>query len=211
MANEQIPDDFDKLWQNQPQESPGVSLDDLRRKMDRFKRRIFWRNIREYVAGAIVVAWYSYYAWRFSGLLLRFGSGLTIAGALYVMYQLHRRGSAEPAPADLGRSTYVEFHRSELVRQRDALRTVWSWYLLPFVPGLAVFLAGLARSAMNTAQVVGHPLSALQVAGFVTGSASFVVVVFVGVWMLNRWSVTKLQAQIDELDVMARDSGVGKN
>lgn len=211
MANEQVPHDFDKLWQNQPQESPHVSLDDLRRKMDRFERKIRWRNIREYIAGAIVVVGFGYYLWRFSELLLRIGSGLTIVGALYVMFQLHRRAFSEPRPADLGRSNYIEFHRRELVRQRGALQAVWSWYLLPFVPGLAVFLAGLVQSAMSAAQFAGHPLSALQVAGFITGSVSLVVVVFVGVWMLNRWCATKLQAQIGELDSMAQDSSAGKS
>ena len=67
-----------------------------------------------------------------------------IAGALTVMFELHRRGSARTAPADLGLSTCIDFHRKSLERQRDALRTVWIWYLLPFVPGLAIFEIGSA-------------------------------------------------------------------
>jgi len=173
--------------------------------MHKCERKIFWRNLREYIAGAVVVAAFAYYEWIFPGLLLRIGSALIILGTLYVMYQLHRRASAEPAPADLGSSTYLEFHHRQLVRQRDALRAVWLWYLLPFVPGIAVFLAGLAQSAMNQARFAGHPLNMLQVAGFIGGSATFVVVVFVGVWLLNRWCVTKLQARIDDLDALKRD------
>ena len=36
----------------------------------------------------------------------------------------------------------LEFHRSELVRQRDLLRSVWWWYLLPFVPGMLLIPVG---------------------------------------------------------------------
>jgi hypothetical protein len=205
MANEQVSREIEKLWQSQTPEPPHISLEDLRGRMQRFERKVFWRNIREYVAGAIVVVVYGCYEWRFPELLLRIGSGLTIAGTLFVMFQLHRRASAETAPADLGRSTYVEFHRKELLRQRDALRAVWWWYLLPFVPGLGIFLAGLAQRAVNAARLAGHPLSALQIADFIAVSGSFIVVVFAGVWLLNRWSSGRLQKEIDALDALTRD------
>lgn len=205
MASEHDSTEFEKLWQNQPSETPRISIGELRDRMHRFERKIFWRNIREYIAGVFVVAGYAYYEWKFSALLMRIGSGLTIAAALYVMYQLHRRASSEPAPGELGRATYIAYHRRELLRQRDALRSVWSWYLLPFVPGFGVFLTGLAQSAINNARFAGYPLSVLHVAEFVAGSASFVIVVFVGVWLLNRSAAGRLQAQIDGLDAMARD------
>ena len=205
MASEQIPEEAEELWRSQPPEMPRISLDDLHRRLRKFERTIFWRNTREYLAGAIVVAGFAFYEWKFPGPLLRVGSGLTIAGALFVMFQLHRRASAKTAPDDLGRNTYVAFHRRELVRQRDALRAVWSWYLLPFVPGLMVFLAGLIQSAVNTAQMAGRALGAFQVTAFAAGCASFVIAVFVGVWFVNRWAAARLQAQIDELDASTQD------
>jgi hypothetical protein len=173
--------------------------------MHKFERKIFWRNIKEYVAGAIVVAGFGYYEWRFPAPLMRIGSGLIILATFYVLHQLHRRASAEPLPADLGRSTFIEFHRRQLIRQRDAIQSVWSWYLRPFVPGLAFFLAGLTQSAMNIARVAGHPLSALHVVQYIAVSASFVVVVFLGVWYLNRWTAHRLQAQIEDLEALTRN------
>jgi hypothetical protein len=205
MTNDRISSDFGQLWRSQATESPRISSEDLRRRMRKFERKIFWRNIVEYAAGAVGIATYGYYEWKFPGLLLRIGSALVILGTLYVMYQLHRRASAEPVLADLGRSTYVEFHQSQLVRQRDALRAIWSWYLLPFIPGFAVFLAGMTRSAMARAQATGHPLSALQVAGFVGGATCFLTVLFVGIWLFNRWAANKLQAKIDELEALAQE------
>lgn len=187
------------LWQSQPTEPPRMSPEDLRGRMRSFERRIFWRNLREYVAGAIVLIAFGYYEWLFPALLLRIGSTLTIAGTLYVMYQLHRRASARISPADAGMKSCLEYHRQELERQRDALRAVWSWYLLPFVPGMAVFLAG-----MMVNQWRAHPgLLLPTLAGFGL-LALIMAAVFFAVWKLNQWSAKKLQVQIDELDALMR-------
>ena len=145
------------LWQSQPTEPPRMSPEELRSRMHRFERRIFWRNLREYAAGVVVLIVFGYYEWLFPALLQRIGSTLTIAGTLYVMYQLHRRASARISPADAGMKSCLEYHRQELERQRDALRAVWSWYLLPFVPGMAVFLAGMMVKSMEGASGPASP------------------------------------------------------
>lgn len=199
MINESAPSEMNNLWQSQPTEPPRISPEDLRRKMRNFERRIFWRNLREYTAGALVVAAFGFYEWKLPALLLRVGSGLTIAGALYVMFQLHRRASVRPAPADLGLSTCINFHQQALERQRDALRSVWSWYLIPFVPGLAVFLVGTAAN-----QWAAHPMSLGHLVmgyGILVGC---VAVVFFAVWKLNQSAAEKLQAQIDELTALCK-------
>ncbi|MDP9051883.1 MAG: hypothetical protein M3O31_14365 [Acidobacteriota bacterium] len=194
MTNESSSSDIRDLWQSQPTEPPRISLEDLRGKMQKFERRIFWRNIREYAGGVFVVAAFGFCEWKLPALLLRLGSGLTIAGALYVMFQLHRRASIHPAPADLGLKTCLQFHRQSLERQLDALRTVWSWYLLPFIPGLAVFFMG---TAVN--QWTAHPVGMGQL---LMGYGILVILVgavFLAVWKLNQRAADKLQAQIDEM------------
>lgn len=193
MTNESPSNDMKNLWQSQPTEPPRIRPEELRRKMNNFERRIFWRNVREYAAGAVVIAIFGYYEWRFHALLVRLGSGLIIAGTLYVMYQLHQRASTRPAPADLGLSTCIEFHRKSLERQRDALRTVWSWYLLPFVPGLAVLVIG---SIVSQWAAQGH----LVINSFV--STGIMAAIFLAVWKLNRRAAGRLQTQIDELDAL---------
>ncbi|WP_263418421.1 hypothetical protein [Terriglobus albidus] len=163
--------------------------------MRKFERRIFWRNVREYAAGAVVIAAFTRYEWKFHGLLVRLGSGLIIAGTLYVMYQLHRRASLRPAPADMGLSPCIEFHRKTLERQRDALQTIWSWYLLPFVPGLTVFVVGsiLDRWAAHPENLEHLILNSL-------GPSAIMAAVFLVAWRLNRRAAARLQAQIDELN-----------
>jgi hypothetical protein len=200
MTNESPSTDLKNLWQSQPTEPPRIYPGQLRKKIDKFERRIFWRNLREYAAGLVVIAIFGFYEWRFRTLLVRLGSGMIIAGTLYVMYQLHRRASRRPAPAALGASTCIEFHRTSLERQRDALRTVWSWYLLPFVPGLSVLAIGSIAS-----QRAAHPGSLGQLVISVLASQGIIPALFFAVWKLNRRAAEKLQAQIDELNTYHED------
>lgn len=198
MTNESVSSGMKDLWQSQPAEPPKLSSEDLRRKMRGSERRIFWRNIREYAAGAFVIAAFGFYEWKLPTLLLRIGSGLTIAGTIYVMFQLHRRASVGPAPSDLGLSSCIDFYRRALERQRDALRAVWSWYLLPFIPGFTVFSIGTALNQRAARPGnLGHLVMGFGIlAGCVTA-------VFFGVWKLNQCGAKKLQSQIDELNELS--------
>jgi len=186
--------DVQGLWQSQPGEPGKISPEELSRKMHKFDRRIFWRNLREYVAGAFVVVCFGFYEWKLPGLLLRIGSGLIIAGTIYAMVQLHRRASVRSAPADLGLRPCIEFHRRELERQRNALLGIWSWYLLPFAPGFVVFFLGTMVSQWRW-----HPAGMSHLAmgyGILLG---MVGAVFFGIAKLNQRAAAKLQVQIDEM------------
>jgi hypothetical protein len=89
-------------------------------------------------------------------------------------------------PEDLGVTASIEFHRRELVRQRDMLRSVWRWYIAPIVPGLAVFLAGTMP-----------PHSPFWVYLLL---ALFFLVILGGIVWLNRRGADRLDRQIAELD-----------
>ena len=200
MINNYPSEDMESLWQSQAAEPLKLCPEDFQQKMRAFERKIFQRNAREYVACAVVIASFGYYEWRFHELVIRVASALIIAGALYVMFQIHRRASPQTVPADLGMSTCIDFYRTSLERQRDALRTVWTWYLLPFVPGLAVFLLG---SIMNQWAAHSGGLGHFVI-GFLSLPGITIAVYFV-VWKLNRLSAQRLQAEIDELNAL-RDS-----
>jgi hypothetical protein len=168
-----------------------MSLDEIRRKAQRFSRKIRRRNGREYVAAVFVVAIFGYYIWHYNEWFMRIGSGLVIAGTAYMVFQLHRRGSAASAPADLGLTTGLGFYRKELERQHALLNSVWRWYMGPFVPGLAVITLGAAFTKP------GRSPHAWMFAG------SYAVVVALAFWLvarLNQRCAGRLQRQIDELN-----------
>jgi hypothetical protein len=122
---------------------------------------------------------------------MRVGAGLVVLAVPYVAWQLHRRGSAEgiSAPGE----TLVDAYRRHLIRQRDAIRSVGSWYIGPFVPGLTLMWIGMWLGPLKP----GMPLERKQISLVITGV--FMIVVFVGVWLLNQWGARRLQKKIDEL------------
>jgi len=190
MSNEPNPDDLKSLWQNQEVEKVTITIDEIRRRAARFERRIYWRNLREYIAGAVAIA-VLLFQYRYAHGRQILAVLLMIAGTLLALVQLHRRGSARTVPADAGLRVSLAFHRAELERQRDALRQVWLWYLLPFVPGFVATLvvAAMARGITTWLIIFGVML----------------VIFLTGVWRLNEWAARKLDRKIQELRAMETD------
>jgi hypothetical protein len=179
--------DLNRVWQQQPIEEGSMTLDDIRTRVTAWERRIARRNLREYVAAVVVFAGFGFVAWRDPNWLVRIGAGLVVLGTCYVVWHLYTRGSTRAMPASLAARDCLDFHRSELVRQRDLLRSVWTWYLLPFVPGVAVMMIG--RVALEPGRRVA-----------VLASTALMAAVFVWVGRLNQRGARKLQAKIDALD-----------
>jgi len=189
------PDDLQQMWQTQPVEVTTMSIDEIRRKAGRFEHRIWWRNAREYAAMVLVMVCFGYYLYKFPHPAERAGSMLVIAGTLYIGWQLHKRASVRSAPVETGFTTCLEFHVRELERQRDALNSLWRWYLGPMIPGLVVFVAALTVSG-RAPERQQPALIALWLAIFAAS--------FWGVWKMNQRAARKLQRRIDELNAMGR-------
>lgn len=182
-----------KLWKDQPTDV-APDLRQVKRSADRLRRTIRARNGREYVAAGLVCAVFAGYFFVFANPLIRIASVLAIAGAVFVVIQLHRRASwREPSPEQLGASC-LEFHRAALVRQRDALKDAWAWYVLPFVPTAVLMQAGFA---MERPDAIGPLVTTAVVVFGVMGLIAW----------LNRVAARRLQREIERLDDLAATSG----
>lgn len=179
-------DDIKTLWQNQTTEYDPMPLEEVRKRAGNFHSKIYWRNMREYFVSVVVIVWFGYFLWTDPTPLVRAGNAMMIAGTVYMMWQMHRRGAAGSLPVGVSASAWMDFYRRELVRQRDALRSIWKWYLAPFVPGIILILVGRAIQFQGKLTPV-----------FVT--AAICIAVFAGIWALNAWVARKLQRRIDEL------------
>ena len=166
-----------------------MPLEEIRKKADKFHSSVRRRNIREYVGAAFVVLVFGFYIWIFPSPLMRIGSALIIAGMFFVKWQLYKRGTTDALPVGDSASTWTDYYRRELVRQRDALQQVWKWYLGPLVPGLVMFLVGVSLQTPHAAQKQT----------WIAGTTAFCIAVFGGVWALNAWGARRLQRKIDEL------------
>jgi hypothetical protein len=56
MRGNAMPDDIRNLWQNQELEAVAITLQEIRRRADRFQRPVQARNLREYTAGILLIA-----------------------------------------------------------------------------------------------------------------------------------------------------------
>ena len=166
----------------------------LHARAARFQSRIRTRNLIEYAAAVVVIAAFVWIAWLVPQPLVRAGAVLIALGTIYVCWRLHALGrAASKAEMEAGAQSWADFHRAQLVRQRDALSTVWRWYLAPFIQGVIVFIAGVALGT-------NAPVLA-RVATFAT-AAGFIAAVFAAIAWLNARAVRKLDAEIAQLDRM---------
>ena len=233
------PDDIRALWQSQPETELTISAAEMRERARAFQERIRRRNRVEYIASAIVIAAFGWYAtWPKPATVLWPIANLTIiAGVLLIVFNLHRYGRAAPMPsappvvdfgaardrrglfAPLARNlrlfawsiqkrvaarpasapdatsvaSLIDFHRAELVRQRRAALAAWRWYVLPVVPGTALWFAAfwIGRDPLK-------PEIPLAVGLIVT--AALVALFYAYIIARNLRGAARLQNQIDELD-----------
>lgn len=182
--------DIKNMWRAAPAAAPAPLQEaELAKRARSFQRRIARRNFLEYAAALLVCAGFIFYLWEFPDPLMRAGSLLSILGTLVVVWQLRKRASSRPLPGAGSALPSRDFHRAELVRQRDALRSVWLWYVAPLVPGMLVFRWG----------VNANPDPSLPFARGWAADASIAGVVLV-VILINLYGARKLQRQIDLLD-----------
>jgi len=177
-----------EIWQCQPVEGVKMSAEALRQRSGKFEKRIRRRNVREYVASLLAAVCFGYFLVTTHAVLFRIAYVLFIVGLGWVVYQLHRKGSARSMPAAMGTSTCLQFFRAELERQRDVVKNVWPWYLAPLVPGFVILTAAYMRALPFPAGLA----SAVWLDGVVA-------VLFFLVWKMNRRAARRLQRIIDEL------------
>jgi hypothetical protein len=183
--------DIKTIWRNQKTEDT-VTLENIHERAAKFQRRVRNRNLREYIAAIFVIVVFSWYIWILPDWFLKAASALIVVAVLFVTWQLHVRGSASRLPQDGSAMGDVDFHRRELIRQRDAVKSVWLWYMLPFVPGTVLFMYGIYRHLGVTGHSVHPARFGLTVA--------ITVFVFAAGLFLNARAARRLQKRIDELD-----------
>jgi hypothetical protein len=181
------------LWRDSDTVLAPLTIEEIKRQAGRFSDAIHLRNRREYIATAFVVIVFAIYAVVFTEPLVKFGSLLIIAGALVVAWQLGRRTSHSDPDAEA--QNISGYYRARLVREEHMLARVGRWYLAPFVPGLLLFLLGQAKASGMGGSLVFLVVVALQ------------LLVFGGVWMLNRRAAAMLRDRIDRIDQVRNFEG----
>ncbi len=179
---------------------PPLSIDTLPAHARLFQTHIRWRNVRESLAALIVVFFNVRALFEPAAGVERAAQWLLIAGALFVVLFMYIRAGARPVPAEANIQEILQFHLREIARQRDILRLVPLWYLLPLVPG--VVAANLALGGrQNTSP------SALLIALGVVVALGAVAAAFAFIWWLNRAGARFLDGQLKEVQALKEPVG----
>lgn len=188
------PESLQLAWQRQALDAPRINLAYLRHRTETLRRRSRIRNAFEYVGGIAAIAFTVSVGWDFirPRPLMSLSIVLWVLAILYILLQWHRRASAEDPAEQLGTLDALQFYRQQLVRQRDARRGNWRWWLLPLTPCLVLMFASFIVEVSPTPWVAIIGLAAWVVFGVVMGIASYERV------------ARGLQREIDALDSLSQ-------
>jgi hypothetical protein len=190
------PESLQQAWQRQALDAPRINLAYLRHRTENLRRRSRMRNALEYVGGIAGIVFCLSGGWDFirPRPLMMLSTVLWVLAVLYLLVQWHRRASAQEPAGTLGTLDALQFYRQQLVRQRDARRRNWRWWLPPLIPCLVVMFAAFL--------VEVKPVPWFAIAGL---AAWVVFGVTMSVWAYERVACG-LQKEIDALDSMSSKS-----
>lgn len=183
-------DPIQTLWASQQIEGFTMSVEEIRRRASRLQTNVQRRNVGEYAVGGALIVVFTAAAFFAESTLGKIGCALTAAGVAVVMWRLAVVARAASAHDVLAAESWAIFYRSELVRQRDALASIWGWYLGPLVPGMVVYWLSIALKP-------GADVSDGVIA---TAGLGATAIVFALVASANKRAAAVLQAEIDALD-----------
>ena len=180
---------------DQTQNLSTPDLSDIKSRASRFQHVTSRRNLYEYIVSAFVFYTFGRTAFNTNNTLLMVASVMCMIAVVFVCFKLYGLAN-EYARNGLDRADNVlNFHRSMLVQQRDALVSVWRWYLAPFIPGAVLFIFASHFYHGSTA-----PLSTSIL--FVFFKYLIVGAVFYGIHWLNTREAKKIDTEIAELDLL---------
>jgi len=193
VSSEMTVQDLMVFWQDHEVDIAPPSLAEVRRRPPRFQTGIRLWNVFQYVGGVLTILLYGrLLLLRTSSFLEGLGETLTILAGLCGLYLLRKGRSARSVPASLGLNACLDFHRSELARQRDFLLKSWR-YLLLAVPGFIVL-------QIDAAVRLRYVTWSQRVGPFVIMALFLGLVVFA-----RRRQANRLQREIDSLPHAERE------
>ena len=179
-----------QLWQGQTMAHPPLTLAQIHDKAFALQKAIRRQNLIRYVALTFsVICLTPDLLLHKLGWMLQLGAGLIMAATAFAAWQLHRRGAARAVPP-VG-AALIDSYRRELTSRRDAHRSIGTWYLAPFAPGIAlVLLSGWFQPAP------ARPRSELHLV--VVFSGVIMALLYLVAWLVNQRRADRLQRRIDD-------------
>ena len=193
-----MPDEFPlndpkKIWQEQPTEPVKMSLDEIRRKAQKFQTKSRLKVLAAMVIGLFVCVAFAHMSAVVQDVIPRIGWGVISIWGLYGAYAAYKWIWPRSLAEDATLSTSLCFYRSELERRRDYERHIWRR------SGVAFCFAGLALA------LIPELIPAIETPRLLLNAAPFFVLLviwFVLFLFVRKHSRLKLQREIDELNAL---------
>jgi hypothetical protein len=172
---------------------PALDASALQRAALRLRRRVWRRNLTEWGAAVLLLPLCVYRLSNDQRVVARLGALAIAMAAIYVSAALWARGRVGRQPETASTLEFSRAHVSALEGQARLLESVWRWYLLPFVPGVALSYADGALGALAK----GAPA---RVWLLMLASWSLTWLVFYGIARLNQRAARDLRREIAALE-----------
>ena len=165
------------LWQDQPVENRTMPLNEVKRRARWSSRIIALRNGLDYLACIFVSLWLAYAAvYYFDTLPLRIACVVSVGLCALTGYLVWRRAGRLQPPAEDSATAYLQHQRAQLVRQIQAARTAWLWYLGPLMGVMLTFM--IALPFVELSRRVYLAVAVYFVVGAVTSVATIAINIF---------------------------------
>ena len=154
-------DELKRLWQQQTV-APGPQIANtevalqMKKRMDRFNRGIFWRDAREVGACLALTAWAGYGLACTASALTHAGHVIIILSSAFIAFRLtttRRKNQVGQCSDSVSRFLVAEGVRIQ--NQINLLRSVLWWYILPLLSGAILMVLGQEVSSIRKGVVLG--------------------------------------------------------
>lgn len=198
MRNELPGNDAKTVWQNQPTETPTMTLELIRSKARELHAKTR-RQLLGTLAGPLPAAFFYAFGMReFPRLqhVLHPLFAFALLWSLVGLYFLTRGMSSTVMPGDAGLSTGLEFCRREIERRDYLLRRVLLWSFGPVLLAIGTFILALALVGSRDRALIPNGLPFL----------GFVAMWICGYFVMRMREQRELKRESEELNNIERDN-----
>lgn len=194
------PEDLKNIWSQQTGPADGTVTVNaeliwrLASESARFKRTIFWRDVREWAATIVIAVTFLYAAFANRDHV----DWPMIAAALFACVPMSYVAFRHPKRRAPESNTRLIDHLREAIAevqlQRDLLRSVARWYLSPLALSCAIVLVDVVLKAPLPARARLFLIAPIAIQAVVMAA------IFYAVWKLNQFAVRKhLEPRLQQL------------
>lgn len=185
-------DQLKEIWRGGAVTALRMEPAQLRERSERFDASIRGRNRRDQLCFALVAVMCAC-GLLLGGVMVRVGSALMVAWAVFSMVTLRRFGAATGTPSGSDAQTLVAQHGRQLERQRD-IALSWPWGVGLAIPGFILTTVGLGLG-----QGIGSRFRGWEFSATLSGVFLFL---YAAIVIYGKVRAAQWQREIDALRAM---------